>query len=297
MTLQQLQYLMEVYRTGSISGAAKKLFLAQSSLSASISSLESELGFPVFIRTKNGMTPTVQGAHVIEHAARICESYHTMLETSGLEKRHIRISAPAYAPIDSAFVRLAEAYRDNSTVTFSVDSFTTADAVMKLSALELDIVILMNHEARFLPVKTLLESKGLQWKTLASLPVFVRIGPGHRLYNSPEIPPEELENDLLADDVQDPLVHNHFLNGFLRLSPERTVSVKSSYARNLLVARGVAYSIGAGLPPAHNPYGLRCVPLAGVSYAVTVVTNPLNAPEKEADLFCALIKNELSGLE
>ena len=52
MTLQQLQYLMEVYRTGSISGAAKKLFLAQSSLSASISSMESELGFPVFIRTK-----------------------------------------------------------------------------------------------------------------------------------------------------------------------------------------------------------------------------------------------------
>ena len=59
MTFQQLQYLLEVSRTGSISGAAKNLFLAQSSVSASISNLEEELGFPIFIRSKKGVIPTV----------------------------------------------------------------------------------------------------------------------------------------------------------------------------------------------------------------------------------------------
>ena len=168
MTLQQLQYLMEVYQTGSISGAAKRLFLSQSSLSASISSLESELGFPVFIRQKNGMIPTVQGAHVIKQAAQICESYRTMLSPSSQEKRHIRISCPDYAPLNSAFVELVKAYPD---ATFSADSFPTAAAVQKLAALELDMVVLMNHESRILSVETLLRSKGLEWKRLATIPV------------------------------------------------------------------------------------------------------------------------------
>ena len=295
MTLQQLQYLMEVYRIGSVSGAAKKLFLAQSSLSASISSLENELGFPIFIRSKNGMIPTVQGAHVIEQAARICESYHTMLDTVGTEKRHIRISLPAYAPLDHAFVQLVEAYRENNAVSFSANSFTTAEAVMKLAALELDMVILMNHEARFLSVETLLKSKGLQWKKLASIPVYIQLGPGHRLYDHPEIAPEELENDLFADDIHDPLLHNDFLKGVIHLSPDKTVSVKSSYARQLLVKKGLAYTIGASFPPHEYTQGLRNIPLANVSYILTVVTNPLNDLPRETDIFCSLIEKELNA--
>lgn len=293
MTLQQLQYLMEVYRTGSVSGAAKKLFLAQSSLSASISALESELGFPIFIRSKQGMIPTVQGAHVIEQAARICESYHTMLEAGGMEKRQVRISAPAYVPLDHAFVRLVEAYRDNTAVTFSANAFATAEAVMKLAALELDIVILMNHEARFLSVETLLKSKGLQWRKLAKLPVFIQVGPGHRLYERTEILPEELENDLFADDIHDPLLHNDFLKGVIRLSPDKTVSVRSSYARELLVAKGLAYTIGTGFPKYELTHGVRNIPLRDVSYVLTVATNPLKALPEEAELFCSLIQEEL----
>lgn len=293
MTLQQLQYLMEVYRTGSVSGAAKKLFLAQSSLSASISALESELGFPIFIRSKQGMITTVQGAHVIEQAARICESYHTMLEASGMEKRHIRISIPAYAPLDHAFVRLVETYRENNAVSFSANSFTTAEAVMKLAALELDMVVLMNHEARFLSVETLLKSKGLQWKKLAKLPVFIQLGPGHRLYEHTKILPEELENDLFADDIHDPLLHNDFLKGVIHLSPDRTVAVQSSYARELLVAKGLAYTIGAGFSKHELTHGLRNIPLADVSYILTVATNPLKALPEEAELFCSLIQEEL----
>lgn len=294
MTLQQLQYLMEVYHTGSISGAAKRLFLSQSSLSASISSLESELGFPVFIRQKNGMIPTVQGAHVIEQAARICESYHTMLNPENTQKRSIRISCPAYAPLDNAFVQLVEAYKD-ADVIFSTDAFPTAVAIQKLAALELDMVVLMNHESRFLSVETLLRSKGLEWQRIATIPVYIQLGPGHRLYHKKEILPQELEKDLFADDIQDPLVHNDFLKGILHLSPERTVSVKSSHARNLLVSKGLAYTIGAKQPETIcQVYGLRNIPLADVSYMITLATNPLNSLPNETKTLRDLINLELS---
>ena len=289
MTLQQLQYLMEVYHTGSISGAAKRLFLSQSSLSAAISSLESELGYPVFLRQKSGMTPTVQGAHVLEQAARICESYHTMLNPENAQKRSIRISCPEYAPLDKAFVSLVEALPNT---VFSVNAFPTAVAIQKLAALELDMVVLMNHESRFLSVETLLRSKGLEWLRIATIPVYIQFGPGHRLYHKPQILPQELAEDLFADDIQDPLVHNDFLKGVLRLSPQHTVSVKSSAARELLVSKGLAYTIGAKHPASGK--GIRNIPIKDVSYIITLASNPLASLPGEIEAFSRLIRQALS---
>ena len=61
MTFQQLQYVLEVYRAGSVSQAAKNLFVGQSSVSLSISNLEKELGYPVFIRSTSGVVLTPRG--------------------------------------------------------------------------------------------------------------------------------------------------------------------------------------------------------------------------------------------
>ena len=65
MTIQQLQYVLEVYRAGSVSQAAKNLFVGQSSVSVSITNLEKELGYPIFTRSKNGVALTPQGRDVV----------------------------------------------------------------------------------------------------------------------------------------------------------------------------------------------------------------------------------------
>ena len=83
MTIQHLQYIIEVNRTGSISQAAKNLYVAQSSISNAISSLESELGFQLFTRTWQGAVPTERGTQVLEYAKCIVEKHQLML---GLEK-------------------------------------------------------------------------------------------------------------------------------------------------------------------------------------------------------------------
>lgn len=51
MTLLQLKYVVEVAAAGTISGAAKKLYIAQPSLTAAIKELEHEIGFSLFTRT------------------------------------------------------------------------------------------------------------------------------------------------------------------------------------------------------------------------------------------------------
>jgi DNA-binding transcriptional LysR family regulator len=56
---------LEIHRTGSVTQAAKNLFVTQSSVSIALSALEKELGFPIFIRSKKGLTPTPRGATII----------------------------------------------------------------------------------------------------------------------------------------------------------------------------------------------------------------------------------------
>ena len=51
MTLQQLIYVVTVADETSMNRAAQRLYLAQSSLSAGIHSLEEELGFSLFRRS------------------------------------------------------------------------------------------------------------------------------------------------------------------------------------------------------------------------------------------------------
>ena len=57
MTLQQLKYVVEVAERGSITEAAKSLFIAQPSLSAAIRDLEEETGTTIFLRNSRGGLP------------------------------------------------------------------------------------------------------------------------------------------------------------------------------------------------------------------------------------------------
>ena len=61
MNLQQLKYAVEIARVGSISKAAKNLYMGQPNLSKSIKELEAELGQTLFSRTARGVQPTRAG--------------------------------------------------------------------------------------------------------------------------------------------------------------------------------------------------------------------------------------------
>lgn len=51
MTLAQLRYVITVSQVGTLSEAAKRLYISQPSLTNAIKELEKELGITIFIRT------------------------------------------------------------------------------------------------------------------------------------------------------------------------------------------------------------------------------------------------------
>ena len=69
MTLQQLKYVVTVAEQGSISGAAKELFISQPSLTNAIKELEKEMQITIFHRTNKGIIVSGEGDVFLAYAS------------------------------------------------------------------------------------------------------------------------------------------------------------------------------------------------------------------------------------
>lgn len=72
------KYAYEIYKEGSFSKAAKKLYITQSSLSLTIKKLEGNLGFNVFDRSKSPISLTREGKIYIDYLEEIIENEKNM---------------------------------------------------------------------------------------------------------------------------------------------------------------------------------------------------------------------------
>ena len=115
MHVEYLQYLVEVSNSSSISAAAKKLYLSQTSLSAIISSLEKDLNITFFKRTHKGITVTPEGKQALEIIKDILEKneeLHNIFDSNSAINRIVNVAA--YPSVSNALsVFLARQFAEN----------------------------------------------------------------------------------------------------------------------------------------------------------------------------------------
>ena len=71
MTSRELEYIKTVADEKSISSAARKLYIAQPSLSQSLQRIEENLGAKLFNRTPSGLTLTYAGERCYQMACQV----------------------------------------------------------------------------------------------------------------------------------------------------------------------------------------------------------------------------------
>lgn len=293
MTFQQLRYLLEVYHTGSISKAAENLFVTRPSISFSVTSLETELGYPIFIRTQNGLIPSPQGELVLEYASRICET-HKLITSIGQEKRkRIEIASISYEPINRAFMRILDENKHRRDISFTFKPYG-GTTYKKLSFFEVDCVITAPFTVNKSYVQTHLRNSSLQWKELSRIPVYICIGPGHRLYNEPDLSPKDFENDTLLDTATRALSRCTFLKDIINFNGDLAISSYYPTVTYEILEKGLAYKICKR--PADKmikQYGLRCIPLEGVSQQLMYAINPMRPLAPEVARFLQLVEDEI----
>ena len=111
MTLTQLRYIIEIVRRGSISTAAKALFITQPSLSKSVTELEKEMGITIFRRTNRGVVLSEEGVKFLSYARQVVEQAdlleHRYKDSSAIHHT-FSISSQHYAIVVAAFVALVK---------------------------------------------------------------------------------------------------------------------------------------------------------------------------------------------
>lgn len=84
MHTEQLEFIIEVDKAGSIALAAQNLHVSQSGLSKSIANLEAELGLRIFRRSRLGTIPTDEGKIILQKAYEIVVKLHELKEEAKL---------------------------------------------------------------------------------------------------------------------------------------------------------------------------------------------------------------------
>ena len=294
MTFQQLEYLLEVHHTSSISKAAKKLYVSPSAVSIALSALEEELGYPVFVRSPQGLLPTQKGKLVLEYARRILESHQLMGSIGANTKRPIRFSSTDYPACSDAFVRLVQEHSSMDT-TFSLEKHTKEEMLRKLTLCELDCGILFDFEPFIRALEIELEAKQLSWRVHKTVPACILLGPGHRLYGQPEVTLRDLEGDMIIENRNRKVSSNRFLRGIISIPSERVLIADDKDCRYKLVSQGLGFALSR--KPTEDvvqKYRLRCIPVERIRQQIISVTNPIQPIPQEVTRFLQLLDQALS---
>lgn len=78
MDIRSLRYFIAVYEEGSLSAAAKRCFVAQPSISNTVSQLEEDLGTKLFVRHSKGVSATDSGTQLYPHACKMVNDMSSM---------------------------------------------------------------------------------------------------------------------------------------------------------------------------------------------------------------------------
>ncbi len=163
MTIQQCKYVLEIAKTGSFNKAAKQLFIAQSSLSMSIKSLEQELKIQIFERSGNGIRLTDDGSEFVKYATQICENSDFVSErySSNKVQQKLYIVTQHYDFIADIFGKMLSKITDIDEYKFALREIQTYDVIREVETAYSDIGILAIKDSDYDIMKRYLGRKGL----------------------------------------------------------------------------------------------------------------------------------------
>ena len=196
MTLQQLRYVDQVATVGSISEAARKLFVSQPTLTEAVRTLEEELRIAIFNRSAKGVTVTREGEEFLASARQILDDAGRIQEKytgKAVRRPQFAVSCQHYAFAVEAFMEVVKACTAKSydfTLRETVTSEIIDDAARNRS--EIGILYLSRRNERAL--MKILKKEDLSFEELLTAKPHVFIGKNHPLAKKKSISPGELDD-------------------------------------------------------------------------------------------------------
>ncbi len=195
MTLQQLKYVVTVADKGTISEAAKELFISQPSLTNAIKELEHEMQITIFNRTNKGIVVSNAGDEFLAYARQVLEQANLLEERYlNVKKQSARfsVSAQHYSFAVNAFVDVIREFGGNQ-YDFTLRETQTNEIIEDVSRLKSEIGILYTSSKNEEVIQKLIRQSSLEFDELFVARPHVFISSKHPLADREKIMLEELD--------------------------------------------------------------------------------------------------------
>ncbi len=178
MTLKQLRYITVVAETGNITDAAKKLYIAQPSLTSAIQELEKEYNITIFNRSKKGIELTKDGEEFLGYARQVLEQTNLIEERyrEGSKGKHkFSVSSQHYSFVVESFVELLKK-AGGDKYEFHMRETETYDIIRDVAQLRSEIGILYLNKFNETVINKTLRDNNLSFTSLFKVKPHVFIG-------------------------------------------------------------------------------------------------------------------------
>jgi len=239
ITLRQLEYVVAVGETGSITAASDKVNVSSPSISAAISQLEMDMGVQIFVRRHaQGLSLTSSGRRLFDEAKVILNKVQNLGavadDTEGKLRGTLKLGCLiTIAPILSANIR--RRFEDiNPETEIILYEAHQADLLAMLDRAEIDVALTYDLGI----------GSNTVFVDVATLPPYVLLGANHPLAAASELAIEDLaDQPMVLLDL--PLSGDYFLSMFHRLglTPQIGVRTKELPVLRSLVANGYGYGL------------------------------------------------------
>ena len=191
MELRQLRYFVVCADVKSFSSAAEILYTTQPNVSKTIRSLESELGFPLFVRQRTGIQLTAKGHYVYEYASRALSDIDQM---SSLLKENtmgeLLISSNPSSWMAACFAQFYNIYAKEN-VRFQLYSANVADIISRLSNYRDEIGFVYVMKSQNTAFQYALDKNQLMFIPLETTHAILYLGEKHPQYE--ECDPNQID--------------------------------------------------------------------------------------------------------
>ncbi len=300
MTIQQCKYVLEIAKTGSFTQAAKQLFIAQSSLSISVKSLEQELNIKIFERSGNGVFLTEEGAEFVRYAAQITENddfinqrykYRSVQQKLYIATQHYDFVADIFANFLSDVG--GESYK------FSIREIETHRVIRDVETAYSDIGIIAIKDGDYEVMKRYLNNKGLVFEPLLNVAPHVFFRKEHPLSCCERLSSADLKEYPYVSYEQGEHNSSFFTEELMDASyidKHIEISDRATLMNVMLVTD--AYTIGTGImPSALNKGDIVSIPFdSEESYIIGYLLNENRKVSVAAKRFIDLLEDSIKNI-
>lgn len=252
MTIQQLRYIIAVVENGSITEAAKKLYISQPSLSNSIKDIEKEAGITIFIRSRSGIALTKEGAEFTGYARQVIQQME-LLEGKYIShlppKTRFGVSTQHYTFTTNAFVEMVEQF-GQERFEFILNETQTHQIMEDVKNRFSDLGILYLCKNNETVIRRALEEAKLVFYELFTASPHVFMRSTHPLAEKQFVTLKDLEQYPRLNFIQGNYESSYFAEELFSAIPaEKNIKVSDRGAIVNLMIGMDAYTISSGIFP------------------------------------------------